>query len=318
MLVMTTIHLIPNIKLLITKGNDSGKVFETNRFPITIGREDSNDLVVDNDTGISRKHVEIDSDGSKVWIKDLGSTNGSFLNNIRIKRRTEIDDGATFIIGNTWIKLIFSKQGLKKKKKNVEPDGTAYLDNMKAYEAFFVVDLENSSAIADQYGNDVALKIAKILNKYTVPCANKNKPTFTKSTGDGFLISFENSKQALNTATSLLSQIRKYNKNKKENKQVNIRIALNFGECNIIPNGDRLGHAVNVTFRVEGLKYTDGKKDKLLVNKKDFVTRNRILVTEDFYKELEDNDKLKYDFNLIGNFKLKGMKKLHKIYYLNY
>jgi pSer/pThr/pTyr-binding forkhead associated (FHA) protein len=313
---MSTIHLIPNIELLVTKGDDSGKVFETNRFPITIGREESCEFVLE-DSSISRKHAVIESDGATVWVKDLGSTNGSFVNNMRIKRKTEIGDGTTFILGNSWIKLIYSRAGVKKKKKNIEPDGTAYIDNTKAEEAFFVVDLENSSTIADQYGNDVALKIAKILNKYTMPCANKNKPKFTKSTGDGFLISFETPRQALNTATTLLKQINKYNKGKKENKQVNIRIALNFGECNIVPNGDRLGHAVNVTFRVEGLKYTDGKKDKYLVKKEDFVERNRIFVTEAFYKELEDSDKLKYDFTPVGNFSLKGMKKPHKIYYLN-
>jgi len=315
---MATVYLIPNIKLLVTKGDDSGKVFETNRFPITIGREKLNDLVLDNDSSISRQHAQIDSNGTKVWIKDLGSTNGCFVNNIRITRRTELNDGTTFVVGNSWIKLIFSKPNKKEIDEDETIDGTTYLSNMKSKEAIFVVDLENSSTIADLYGDDVALKISKVLSKNTAPYANKNKAKFIKSTGDGFLITFETPRQALNTATSVLEQIRKHNKKNKEQKQVNIRIALNFGECNIEPNGDRLGHAVNVTFRVEGLKYIDAKKDKLLINKKDFITTNRIFITESFYKELEDNDKLKYDFNLLGNFILKGIKKPHKIYHMNY
>lgn len=54
------------------------------RYPIThsrtvIGRGSDADITVD-DTGISRKHVEILWDGSRAQVNDLGSTNGSKLN----------------------------------------------------------------------------------------------------------------------------------------------------------------------------------------------------------------------------------------------
>lgn len=54
------------------------------RYPITtsrtiIGRGSDADITVD-DTGISRKHVEILWDGSRGQVNDLGSTNGSLLN----------------------------------------------------------------------------------------------------------------------------------------------------------------------------------------------------------------------------------------------
>lgn len=54
------------------------------RYPIThshtvIGRGSDADITVD-DTGISRKHVEILWDGARAQVNDLGSTNGSQLN----------------------------------------------------------------------------------------------------------------------------------------------------------------------------------------------------------------------------------------------
>ena len=59
--------------------------------------------------------------------------------------------------------------------------------------------------------------------KNTMPYANKNKAKFIKSTGDGFLITFGTPKQALNTAISLLRQIRKHKKKKKEkNKLISV------------------------------------------------------------------------------------------------
>src|SRR5262245_34208264 len=51
-----------------------------------IGRQDDNDLVLDNPY-ISRFHVEITSDQSRHLIRDLGSTSGTFANGERITQR---------------------------------------------------------------------------------------------------------------------------------------------------------------------------------------------------------------------------------------
>jgi hypothetical protein len=60
------------------------------RYPITksrtiVGRGSDADVVVD-DSGISRKHVEILWDGTRAEVNDLGSTNGSQLNGSPVKR----------------------------------------------------------------------------------------------------------------------------------------------------------------------------------------------------------------------------------------
>lgn len=60
------------------------------RYPLTksrtvIGRGSDADVVV-NDTGISRKRVEVLWDGSRAEVNDLGSTNGSQLNGAPVKR----------------------------------------------------------------------------------------------------------------------------------------------------------------------------------------------------------------------------------------
>ena len=77
------------------------------RYPIThshtvIGRGSDADITVD-DTGISRKHVEILWDGTRAQVNDLGSTNGSLLNGQPVKKAplapdSIIDIGRTRII----------------------------------------------------------------------------------------------------------------------------------------------------------------------------------------------------------------------------
>jgi hypothetical protein len=76
------------------------------RHPITksrtvIGRGHDADITVD-DTGISRKHVEILWDGSRAEVNDLGSTNGSELNGERVTR-APLPTDSVISIGRTRI-----------------------------------------------------------------------------------------------------------------------------------------------------------------------------------------------------------------------
>lgn len=77
------------------------------RYPIThshtvIGRGSDADITVD-DSGISRKHVEILWDGTRAQVNDLGSTNGSLLNGQPVSKApltpdSVIDIGRTRIV----------------------------------------------------------------------------------------------------------------------------------------------------------------------------------------------------------------------------
>jgi hypothetical protein len=76
------------------------------RHPITksrtvIGRGHDADITVD-DTGISRKHVEILWDGSRAEVNDLGSTNGSELNGARVTR-APLPTDSVITVGRTRI-----------------------------------------------------------------------------------------------------------------------------------------------------------------------------------------------------------------------
>ena len=77
------------------------------RYPILksrtiIGRGSDADITVD-DTGISRKHVEVLWDGTRAQVNDLGSTNGSLLNGEKVNKAplapdSIIDIGRTRIV----------------------------------------------------------------------------------------------------------------------------------------------------------------------------------------------------------------------------
>jgi hypothetical protein len=63
----------------------AGKRYPLKQGRIVIGRGSDADITVD-DSGTSRRHVEILWDGSRAQVNDLGSTNGTTLNGERIDR----------------------------------------------------------------------------------------------------------------------------------------------------------------------------------------------------------------------------------------
>ncbi|HPV14448.1 MAG TPA: FHA domain-containing protein [Candidatus Cloacimonadota bacterium] len=65
----------------------------------TIGRESYGEEIFQN-LAISRKHCNIDYADAGFYICDLGSTNGTFLDGIRLKSRVLLEDGQHLVLAN--------------------------------------------------------------------------------------------------------------------------------------------------------------------------------------------------------------------------
>ena len=73
-------------------------------FPLTngkslLGRGDSSDLVLQ-DSFASNRHARIFYHQGQYWIEDLQSTNGTFVNEVRIEHPTVLADGDSMRIGD--------------------------------------------------------------------------------------------------------------------------------------------------------------------------------------------------------------------------
>jgi len=64
----------------------------------TIGRAVENDIVITNKR-VSRVHAQIRRDGRRLFLEDQGSSNGTFLNNERLLKSTELRDNDRITIG---------------------------------------------------------------------------------------------------------------------------------------------------------------------------------------------------------------------------
>jgi pSer/pThr/pTyr-binding forkhead associated (FHA) protein len=73
----------PSYRLVVRQGPIPGQIFELNKPEISIGRDISNDFVI-NDAEVSRKHAKMTLEGDRYTIEDLDSTNGTYVDGQRL------------------------------------------------------------------------------------------------------------------------------------------------------------------------------------------------------------------------------------------
>ncbi len=72
-----------NFRLVMVAGPNPGKIFELDQNSLFIGR-DTNCHIVINDPETSRKHARLWLQSGAYMIEDLGSTNGTYINSLRL------------------------------------------------------------------------------------------------------------------------------------------------------------------------------------------------------------------------------------------
>ena len=137
---------------------------------------------------------------------------------------------------------------------------------------------------------------------------------YKKSTGDGFMVTLDNVSAAASLAVKTMQKVAERNATVADNKKLNIRFAINVGETRVDPTGDRLGNAVNMAFRVEGVKTESMITAPDGVKPEEMPLRNRVLITEAAYNTPKGDSSCNIRF--IGFFELKGLTGLHRIYEL--
>lgn len=79
-----------------------GQRYSLNAASIVLGRSSEADILID-DTGVSRKHLEIRTNNGTSMAVDLGSTNGSYVDGRKVNGTAPLHDGSTITMGRTQI-----------------------------------------------------------------------------------------------------------------------------------------------------------------------------------------------------------------------
>ncbi len=72
---------------------------------ITVGRGSQNDIALDEDDFASARHARIEPRRDGVWVEDIGSTNGTFVNGSRLSQPHRLAHGDVIRVGSTDIRF---------------------------------------------------------------------------------------------------------------------------------------------------------------------------------------------------------------------
>jgi NADPH-dependent 2,4-dienoyl-CoA reductase/sulfur reductase-like enzyme/pSer/pThr/pTyr-binding forkhead associated (FHA) protein/CRP-like cAMP-binding protein/Fe-S-cluster-containing hydrogenase component 2 len=89
---------------------------------LTIGRDKTNDLCVE-DTACSRRHAEIFTTPDGFYIRDLGSSNGVFVNRVKITNPYHLIHGDRIVIGNMLLYFSFPQLRMQQSSSTLKAVG---------------------------------------------------------------------------------------------------------------------------------------------------------------------------------------------------
>jgi DNA-binding NtrC family response regulator len=132
----TTVHLRRCKLVTQVAGRAREHVFD--KSTITVGAMEDNDLVVSDDT-VSRYHCRIVQEDTAYLLQDLGSTNGTFINRVRIKE-AYLKPGCTIGLGNTEVKFHAADEKVEIVPSRKEKLGSMVGRHVKMRELYAVLE----------------------------------------------------------------------------------------------------------------------------------------------------------------------------------
>jgi hypothetical protein len=90
-------------RLVVLKSDaiDENTEFVLDSDGISIGRGNPNDVRLDADEYASAQHARVEPRRDGVWIEDVGSTNGTYVNGVRLSRPRKLAIGDLVRVGET-------------------------------------------------------------------------------------------------------------------------------------------------------------------------------------------------------------------------
>jgi two-component system cell cycle response regulator len=171
--------------LILLAGDEAGRMVRVQE-EITIGRSHKATMQVKGD-GVSRLHARIFRADGATYVEDLGSTNGTLVNGVKLERPTVLNDGDKIQVGPTFL-LKFSMQDAVEQNFQQQLYEAALRDPLtKAYNRRALTDrLETELSHLTRHGGDLAVMM------FDLDHFKKVNDTWGHLAGDHVLKSFAN------------------------------------------------------------------------------------------------------------------------------
>jgi len=92
---------VGRLVVLTSPALSTGDELPVDSAPLLVGREAENDVPLVRDEFTSGRHARIEPRRDGVWIEDVGSTNGTFVNGVQLTKPRKLSNGDVIRIGQT-------------------------------------------------------------------------------------------------------------------------------------------------------------------------------------------------------------------------
>jgi diguanylate cyclase (GGDEF)-like protein len=141
--------------LVVIYGDELGKKYNLNTPSVVVGRSSKCDIQIDQES-ISRNHSKIVNTGKSILVRDLGSTNGTYVNDEPVEEYV-LRDGDLIKIGRTIFKFLTGGNIENAYHEEIyrltTVDGLTQIANKR----FFMESLEREIARAHRYQRAMSL-----------------------------------------------------------------------------------------------------------------------------------------------------------------
>jgi len=149
--------------LLIEQGPAAGQAFQIVPGSCIVGRASAADLCLKHPS-VSRRHAQLKRSGNHLYVRDLGSQNGTYVNQQRISNEAEVFPGDSVIIGTSLLRIkntLFSEHVRAKPPVHKKP-----AQNRKA--PYFMVLVASLTA---SFSTLIAMVLLKLVFQPAAPAA---------------------------------------------------------------------------------------------------------------------------------------------------
>jgi two-component system cell cycle response regulator len=203
----------------------AGRCIKLDRLPLRLGRDPDNELVLADD-GASRRHARIERRSGRVVLMDVGSTNGTLLNDAELTGIVELRTGDRIQVGSTIFKYlsasdleaalheqIFSNAttdaltGLRSKRHLTDELGREF-SRARRYNRKFsllMIDIDHFKSVNDQYGHQVGDITLRAVASNVLSCLHSDDLA-ARYGGEEFVVLLQETK--LDDAITIAERIR--------------------------------------------------------------------------------------------------------------
>jgi adenylate cyclase len=216
---------------------------------ISLGRSTSNTIVLASEK-VSRRHAIINAQNQgEFWLVDLGSSNGTYVNDRRINLPVKLKDQDRVAIGRHL--FTFRQKGTAPDIELTNPE--ASVREFRSQSVWLLVaDIENFSLLSQRLEID---RLATVVGAWMLNCKNlveDHGGVINKYVGDGFLAHWPDTEACAPLIGAMTKELLT-----RSTQEPRFRTVLHRGEVSVsgspLAGEELLGSEVNFTFRMEKL-----------------------------------------------------------------